>query len=136
MIDPIGRRSNLIVALLLSATAASAAEKAVDLQAECKRVHMVYPRLMLATMAEGPMNCGTSDDGGDEVDCAVGETPDQKVAHARRYAIRQHQEMAYKAASAACVAWDKDPASHELVATATQAIAAARIADSWKPEGR
>jgi hypothetical protein len=113
----------------------SAADNAFDVKAECARVHKVYPTLMLATMLEGPMNCGSSDDGSDPVDCAVNETPEEAAAHAGRYAIRQHQENAYKPADAACTAWEKDrtPAA-SLIEAAKAAIATARGADNWRPE--
>lgn len=118
------------IAASLAATTASASERSFNLKAECSRVHKVYPLLMLASMLEGSMSCGSSDDGSDYVDCAADETPEQKVADARRFEIRQHQEAAYKAADSACTAWDKNRTLFEVRTEAEVAVVAARTADS------
>ena len=125
----------IALATLFVASVAQARPGDVDLKAECARVYTVYPALMLATMLEGPVNCGNPEE--DEViDCAANETPEEKIAHARRFAIRQHQENAYKPADQACTAWEKDRKSPALIEAATAAIGAARAADTWRPEAK
>jgi hypothetical protein len=121
--------SLLASAALLLVSSAAASKPARRLQAECDRVTKVYPLLMLARMGEGPMDCGTSDDGSDYVDCAAGETAEEKAAHARRFAVRKIQEAAYGKADDACTAWRADRASAALREAAVAAIAEARATD-------
>ena len=117
------------IAALLLASSTAAAKPARGLEAECARVTEVYPLVMLARMAEGPMNCGTSDDGSDYVDCHAGETPQERAARERRLAIRKHQEAAYKKASDACDAWQADKERPDVRDALAAAIAEARATD-------
>jgi hypothetical protein len=114
----------------LASGSSPAAAKPRGLDAECARVTKVYPLLMLASMMEGPVNCGQSDDGSDYVDCAEGETPQERAAHARRFEVRTWQEAGYKAADAACTAWEADKGSEALRQAAEAAIAEARRRDN------
>jgi len=99
-----------------------------DLRAECARVAKVYPILMIAAMAEGPVDCGDPESG-ESVDCAAGETPEQKKAHALRWELRKYQEAGYKAADAACDDWRAYPKSDDMRAIVASAIAEARSRD-------
>jgi hypothetical protein len=124
---------SLLAIAALAGAPAAAAEKPRSLDAECARAHKVYPVLIMAAMMEGPMDCGMSDDGSDHVDCAAGETPEQKAAHARRFETRTLQKNAYEKADGACTAYERDkasPASREAAATA---IAEARATDHGLP---
>lgn len=124
----------LIAATTLAlAIPTSAIAKEADLASECKRVHAVYPNLMLASMLEGEVNCGDPDSG-EFVSCNAGETPEEKAARERRLAIRLHQEAGYKVASAACDAWEADKRNTARTDTLTRAIADARATDNWRPE--
>ena len=119
----------MAITAMAFASAMAAAKPRDPLIAECARVTEVYPLLMLAAMAEWPMDCGLSDDGSDPVDCAAGETPEQKAAHARRFEIRTWQEAGYKAADDACTAWRADKGSQALREAAAAAVAEARRRD-------
>lgn len=120
---------SLLAVAALAFTSTAAGGKPRGLEAECRRVHQVYPLLMLTVMAEGPMDCGTSDDGSDYVDCHANETAEEKAARLRRLAIREHQEAVYKIADEACVAWEADKGSAPLRDALIAAIGAARNAD-------
>jgi hypothetical protein len=127
--------TNVLRALALAAVSWSAAaagsEASARLERECARVTEVYPLLMLAAMAEGPLDCGDPDSGV-EVDCAAGETPEQRAAHAHRHAVRQYQEAAYKIADEACDAWRANRAAVPLQEAAARAIAGARATDNGR----
>lgn len=127
------RRVRRILTLAMAgwSAAAAAAEDPARLERECARVTHIYPLLMLAAMAEGPMDCGDPDSGV-EVDCAANETPAERAAHARRYAIRQYQEAAYKTADEACGAWRANRDAVPLQDAAAHAIAAARATDNGR----
>ncbi|MEP9358836.1 hypothetical protein [Sphingomonas sp. KR3-1] len=118
----------LALALAAAGTVAAPMPQDIDLKAECARVAQVYPRLMLAAMAEGPMDCGDPERG-ESVDCAAGETPEQKQAHALRWEIRKYQEAGYKTADTACGSWRAHPKSPEVAEAARVAIVAARARD-------
>jgi hypothetical protein len=124
--------SPIIAGMLTLATPASAIAKDLDLANECARVNQVYPRLMLASMMEGDVNCGDPDSG-EFVSCYADETPAEKIARERRLAIRQHQEAGYKIASEACGAWEASKADGDAEKL-RKALADARAADSWRPE--
>jgi uncharacterized membrane protein len=129
-------RRALIFATAGWSAIAVAAENPARLERECARVTEVYPLLMLAAMAEGPMDCGDPDSGV-QVDCAAAETPAERAAHARRYAIRQYQEAAYKTADEACGAWRASRDAVPLQDAASHAIAAARATDNGRlPEAQ
>lgn len=118
-------RAALAATALLASGASAEAPAALD--AECARVAKVYPLLMLAVMAEGPMNCGTHT--GEEIDCDAGETPEQAAARAARLERRQLQEEAYKKADEACTAWRANKRSEPLIDAVFQAVAEARKTD-------
>jgi len=129
--------ARLMLALTLAgwSAAAGAAEDQARLERECVRVvTQVYPLLILAVMAEGPMDCGDQH-GGEVVDCAANETPAERTAHARRLAIRQHQEAAYETADTACKAWRANPGDVALQDAAARAIAGARATDDGRLPG-
>jgi|GEM_PF-5672209 len=129
-------RRTLILATAGWSAATAAAEDPARLERECARVTEVYPILMLAAMAEGPLDCGDHYSSV-EVDCAANETPAERAAHARRYAIRQYQEAAYKTADEACVAWRASRDAVPLQEAASRAIAAARATDNGRlPEAQ
>ena len=116
--------------LALALAAANPAFPAMDdaLHAECARVAKVHPLLIIAVMAEGPVDCGDPESGV-PVDCAADETPEQKKAHALRWELRKYQEAGYKAADAACRDWRAYPKSDDMRAIAASAIAEARARD-------
>ena len=131
------RRIGHIMTLTLAgwSAAAGAVEDQARLERECTRVsQQVYPLLILAVMAEGPMDCGDHHSG-EVVDCAANENPAERAAHARRYAIRQRQEAAYKTANDACGAWRANRGDGALQDAAAQAIAAARATDDGRLPG-
>ena len=128
------RTSPLAAAALLFALPTTAIAREADLESECERVYQVYPRLMLAAMMEGDVNCGDPDSG-EFVSCYEGETAEQKAARDRRLAIRQHQEAGYKVANAVCGAWQEDKRDAARAEALRTAIADARATDNWRPEG-
>jgi hypothetical protein len=119
-----------LLAALATAQAAAAvpAERIERLTGACSLVHQIHATLMLTVMAEGPLDCGNPDEGV-VVDCAANETPDERAAHARRLAVREVQEAAFKRASEACEAWEADRASVPLYNAAVRAFNEARAHD-------
>ena len=104
-----------LLALALAAQDALApADRVARLDRACELVQRAYPLLMLAAMAEGPMDCGDPH-GGVSVDCDANDTPEERARQARRLEIRQRQEAVFKEASEACDAWiaDRDSAARQ-----------------------
>ena len=117
---------SLLAALATAQAAATVpAERIERLAGACSLVHQAHATLMLVVMAEGPVDCGNPDEGV-VVDCAANETPEERAAHARRLAVREVQEAAFKRASDACDAWDADRASVPLYNAAVRAFNEAR----------
>jgi len=118
------------LALLSVATAASAAsadrQRLKRLDIACRNVQGAYPLMMLITMATGPMDCGTSDDGSDYVDCDAGLSAAAKAAKARKLEIAVRQEAAMKLASEACDVYVKDRKSVSAQAAVERSLAHAR----------
>lgn len=116
---------SLLAALATVQAAAVPADRIERLAGACALVRQIHGTLMLVVMAEGPLDCGDHHDGV-VVDCAASETPDERAAHARRLAVREVQEAAFKRASDACDAWDADRASVPLYNAAVHAFNEAR----------
>lgn len=120
-------------ALLAGAQAASAAtDPLAPLDQACSLVQRAYPMLMLASMAEGGMNCGDPDSG-EFVDCDANDTPEQRVRQAKRLEIRQNQEAVFKTASEACDAWTDDRRSLNKQQAVIDAYRAARAVGTDLP---
>lgn len=123
-----------VVIMMTAATLSSAAlakdvNTAKWLKKECARVSSVYPLLMLAVMAEGPMNCGNWEI--DEViDCDAELPASEKEVKAKRLKVRINQELVYQRADAACSAYNADKISPTKIEAAVQAISEARKADA------
>ncbi len=64
---------------------------------------------MLASMLEGPVNCGEPDVG-EFIDCDCGRYASDASHGGKRLEIRLRQEAVYKQASGACEAWTKTAA--------------------------
>lgn len=118
------------IALLAVATAASAVpadrQRLKRLDIACKNVQAAYPLMMLIRMGEGPMNCGTSDDGSDYVDCDASLSAAEKSAKAKRYEVATRREAAMKLASEACDLYVKDRKSPTAQAAVEQGLAHVR----------
>ena len=112
---------NSVMGLIVAvATFSAAAAGQTDLKAldrGCAEVQKTYPLLMLAVMAEGPMNCGTHT--GDYVDCDAGDSPEQAATRAKRLMVRKRQEAVFQRASAACELY----VAHRGLASAQHAAA-------------
>jgi hypothetical protein len=119
-------------ALLLAQPASAATEPLAPLDQACALVQRAYPMLMLAAMAEGPVNCGDPDSG-EFIDCDAGDTPEQRARQGRRLEIRQHQEAVFKDASEACDAWGEDRRSLDRQQAVIDAWRAARAVGTDLP---
>jgi hypothetical protein len=97
---PVNATASVLALLALAAAAPADREQLNQLDRGCALVQRAYPLLMLAAMAEGPMDCGTHT--GESVDCDAGDTPDEAARQARRLEIRTRQEAVFKRASEAC----------------------------------
>jgi hypothetical protein len=118
---------NPAAALALFAVAAAApADRATRQQLDrgCALVQEAYPLLMLAAMAEGPMDCGAHT--GEPVDCDAGDSPEEAAKQAKRLEIRQRQEAVFKVASEACDLYSANRKLESAQRAAAMAIAAAR----------
>jgi hypothetical protein len=118
------------VALLAVAPTASAAaqdrQRLKRLDVACRNVQGAYPIMMLIRMAEGPMDCGTSDDGSDYVDCDAGLSAEAKAAKAKRLEVATRREAAMKLASEACDIYVKDRKSVSAQVAVEQSLARVR----------
>ncbi|MBV9929966.1 MAG: hypothetical protein JO013_03365 [Alphaproteobacteria bacterium] len=116
-----------VLALVAVATAASAAsperERLKRLDIACRNIQRAYPLMMLRTMYEGPMQCGSSDDGSDYVDCDAALSAEEKAAKARRHERAQRQEEAMRLADKACDGYVKDRSSTAAQAAVEQSLA-------------
>ncbi|MET1111834.1 MAG: hypothetical protein ABWX67_09955 [Allosphingosinicella sp.] len=116
------------IAFLCVATAASAApaERLKRLDIACRNVQGAYPLMMLITMATGPMDCGTSDDGSDYVDCDAGLSAEEKAAKAKKLEVATRQEAAMKLASEACDLYVQNRKSASAQAAVERSLALVR----------
>lgn len=89
-----------LLALLALAAAPAGGDALKELDRGCAQVRKAYPLLMLAAMAEGPMNCGSHT--GDYVDCDANDAPEEAAKQAQRLEIRKRQEAVFARASEAC----------------------------------
>ncbi|MEA3051784.1 MAG: hypothetical protein QOG72_687 [Sphingomonadales bacterium] len=109
--------ASAIALLALAAAAPGDREALKRLDRGCEIVQQAYPALMLAVMAEGPMDCGTPDR---PVDCDAKDTPEEAAKQAKRLEIRKRQEKVFKLASEACDLYS----AHRKLQSAQQAAAA------------
>ena len=122
----------LLALLLLGESASAASGRIAQLERACAMVQRAYPMLMLAVMAEGPVDCRGHHDA-EPVPCDANDTPEQRARQARRLEIRQRQEAAFKPASEACFAWEADRRSAALQAEVVRTFNAARQAGTDLP---
>ncbi|MEL7022785.1 MAG: hypothetical protein AAGL69_03495 [Pseudomonadota bacterium] len=99
-----------------------------NLQAECERIYQVTPMLTLATMLEGPMECGDVASG-ESVPCDEFDTEEEKQARAQRLQVRKVQEAAARDADAACRAYEENPRDDALRRLAEEAVLRERGAE-------
>jgi hypothetical protein len=126
----------LLALLALGQNASGETDRLAQLDRACDLVQRAYPLLMLAAMAEGPMDCGDPNSGV-VVDCDSNDTPEESARQARRLEIRQRQEKAFKTASEACDAWAADRKSPTLQQAAARAFNEAReVGTDLPPEVR
>ncbi|WP_324750732.1 hypothetical protein SH591_04665 [Sphingomonas sp. LY54] len=92
--------ASLLALLALAAAAQADGDALKQLDRGCAEVRKAYPLLMLAAMAEGPMNCGSHT--GDFVDCDANDAPEEAAKQAKRLEIRKRQEAVFARASEAC----------------------------------
>lgn len=102
------------------------------LKQECERIEQIYPRLMLASMMEGPMIC-VNEFTGEEFECNEDETAQEKAERELRLKTRKKQEMAAKKADMACDAFEEELSNNELKQLAFDAIRAAQISNTGTP---
>jgi hypothetical protein len=120
------------LALLALAAAAPADREALErLDRGCELVQRAYPALMLAVMAEGPMDCGTPEE---PVDCDADDTPDEAAKQAKRLEIRKRQEKVFKVASEACDLYSDHRKLESAQRAAAAALALARQVGTALPE--
>jgi hypothetical protein len=110
--------ASAIVLFAVAAAGPADREGLKRLDRGCEIVQQAYPALMLAVMAEGPMDCGTPD--GPPVDCDANDTPEEAAKQAKRLEIRKRQEKVFKLASEACDLYS----SHRKLVSAQEAAAA------------
>ncbi len=138
MLDPDSVNTTVFMLTMLSlAQATSAAlDRVARLDRACALVQKAYPMLMLAVMAEGPMECGDPMQG-ESIDCDANDTPEQGARQAKRLEIRVRQEAVFKRASDACDAWAADRRSQTLQEAALRAYAEAqKVGTDLPPEVR
>jgi hypothetical protein len=116
--NPMNAIASAFALLALAAAAPGDREALKRLDRGCEIVQQAYPALMLAVMAEGPMDCGTHD--GPPVDCDAGDTPEEAAKQAKRLEIRKRQEKVFKVASEACDLYS----GHRKLKSAQEAAAA------------
>src|SRR3954465_13089144 len=97
--SPMNTAASALALLALAAAAPADREAMKRLDRGCEIVQQAYPALMLAAMAEGPMNCGTPEE---PVDCDANDSPEEAAKQAKRLEIRKRQEKVFKMASEAC----------------------------------
>ena len=102
-----------------------------NLAAECERIYEVTPMLMLATMLEGPMECGDVASG-ESVPCDEFDTEEEKQARAQRLQVRKVQEAAARDADAACRSYEENPRDDVLRRRAEEAVLREQAAE-WLP---
>jgi hypothetical protein len=110
--------TSVFALLALAAAAPGDREALKQLDRGCDIVQQAYPALMLAVMAEGPMDCGTHE--GPPVDCDANDTPEEAAKQAKRLEIRKRQEKVFKLASEACDLYS----AHRKLESAQEAAAA------------
>jgi len=121
-----------ILALLALAAAPGDRDVREQLDRGCALVQKAYPLLMLAVMAEGPMDCGTHT--GEYVDCDANDTPEEAARQAKRLEIRKRQEAAFKVASEACDLYSANRKLESAQRAAAAGLALARQVGTALPE--
>ena len=121
-----------VIALFALAAAPADDDALKQLDRGCAQVQKAYPLLMLAVMAEGPMNCG--EPGGEIVDCDAGDTPEEAAKQAKRLEIRKRQEAVYQRASEACDLYTANRKLESAQAAAAAGLALAREVGTTLPE--
>ena len=122
-----------VAALLALAAAAPRDRQALkQLDRGCETIRKAYPLLMLAVMAEGPMNCGTHT--GEYVDCDADDTPEEAAKQAKRLEIRKRQEAVFQRASEACDLYSANRKLESAQRAAAAGLALAREVGTSLPE--
>jgi hypothetical protein len=127
---PMNSAAAILALLALAAPAKGDSLKRLD--RGCEAVQKAYPLLMLAVMAEGPMNCGTHS--GEYVDCDAGDSPEEAAKQARRLEIRKRQEAVFKQASDACDLYAANRKLESAQRAAAAGLALAREVGTALPE--
>lgn len=117
--------------LALAAAAPGDREALKRLDRGCAIVQQAYPALMLAVMAEGPMDCGTPEE---PVDCDANDTPEEAAKQAKRLEIRERQEKVFKVASEACDLYSANRKLKSAQEAAAAGLALARQVGTGLPE--
>ena len=120
----------LVAAALAAAPASGGELKRLD--AGCAQVQKAYPLLMMAAMAEGPMDCGTPDTG--PVDCDAGDSPENAARQAKRLEIRKRQERVFETASTACDLYAKHRKDKPVQEATAMALALAAQVGTTLPD--
>ncbi len=124
--------ASLLALLALAAAAPPGGDRLKQLDRGCEVVREAYPMLMLAAMAEGPMDCGTHT--GESVDCYAGETPDEAARRAKRLEVRTRQEAAFKHANDACALYTANRRLESAQEAAAAGLELARRIGTNHPE--
>ena len=123
--------ASLIALLALAAAAPADREALKRLDRGCELVQKAYPLLMLAAMAEGPVDCGTP---GEPVDCDANDSPEEAAKQAKRLEIRERQEKVFKTASEACDLYSANRKLESAQRAAAAGLALARQVGTDLPE--
>ena len=123
--------ASLIALIALAAAAPADGEALKRLDRGCELVQKAYPLLMLAAMAEGPMDCGTPEE---PVDCDANDTPEEAAKQAKRLEIRERQEKVFKTASEACDLYSANRKLESAQRAAAAGLALARQVGTDLPE--
>jgi hypothetical protein len=124
--------TSVIALLALAAAAPADRARLHQLDRGCEQVQRAYPLLMLAAMAEGPMDCGTHT--GEPVDCDADDTPEEAAKQARRLELRTRQEAVFKLASEACDLYTANRGLESAQRAAASALELARSVGTDIPE--
>jgi hypothetical protein len=123
--------ASTVALLALAASAPGDREHLKRLDRGCEIVQQAYPALMLAVMAEGPMDCGTPEE---PADCDAHDTPEEAAKQARRLEIRKRQEKVFKLASEACDLYSANRKLESAQEAAAAGLALARRVGTTLPE--
>ncbi|MEA1014756.1 hypothetical protein [Sphingosinicella sp. LY1275] len=124
--------ASLLALIALAAAAPADGDALKQLDRGCAEVRKAYPLLMLAAMAEGPMNCGTHT--GDYVDCDASDTAEEAAKQAKRLEIRKRQEAVFERASEACDLYAANRKLESAQRAAAAGLALAREIGTDLPE--